>query len=69
MADRQPSKGDMVRHLGRGEDDTDAAVVTAVGEDGLVSLTVMGEGFCLYKTDVPFSAMPRPGHWSWPPDR
>jgi hypothetical protein len=47
-----------------------AAVITALvdGHDhGYVGLAVFNPTGMFFHTEVPFSADPKPGHWSWPP--
>ena len=49
-----------------------AAIVTkvhgaAAADDFLVDLFAIYPNGTSHKTDVPFSAEPKPGHWNWPP--
>lgn len=62
----KPSIGRIV-HLQDG-DDTVAAIITGVHEDG-VSLTVFQPGHLpgYVILHVPFAEAPTPGHWNWPP--
>ncbi len=68
-----PSIGRMVHYQSLGSADGTflpeprAAIVTAVGGDGMVSLAVMNPNGLYFNTAVPFSESPEPGHWSWPP--
>jgi hypothetical protein len=41
--------------------------VTDPGPAGVVTLVTFGEDSFYHNRDVPFSAEPQPGHWSWPP--
>lgn len=44
-----------------------AAVVTEVGEDGVVGLCVLNPTGQFFTQGVRFAATPTPGHWNWPP--
>lgn len=50
-----------------------AAIVTEyepsqdIDGPGIVSLCVLNPTGMYFNVDVPFSAEPAPGHWSWPP--
>ncbi|AXH67003.1 hypothetical protein SEA_THYATIRA_3 [Mycobacterium phage Thyatira] len=72
-----PTVGRVVhyRRPGRPDDPPQAAIITAVGpdtEDGsmpAVALAVLDSAnACVrFMSDVPFTYVPKPGHWSWPP--
>jgi len=69
----KPSIGRMVHYQrfgspgGEHKSEPSPAVITQVFEDGITcQLFVMNpNGFYFNKT--PFSEVPKPGHWSWPP--
>lgn len=44
-----------------------AAIITAVGENGMVSLCVLNPTGFFFNLDVEYSEFPMPGHWNWPP--
>lgn len=44
-----------------------AAIITAVHQDGDVSLCILNPTGMFFNQDVPFSTTPQPGHWTWPP--
>lgn len=45
-----------------------AAIITDVSDYGAkVALAVLNPTGMFFNTDVPFSAEPKAGHWSWPP--
>lgn len=43
-----------------------AAIITAVGEEGAVSLAVLNPTGMFFNQDVPNSSKATPGHWTWP---
>ena len=51
----------------RGCPGTQAALITAVHEDGTVSLHIFYEAGHFDMFDVPYSDAPKRGHWHWPP--
>ncbi|MEV6219773.1 hypothetical protein [Nocardia sp. NPDC051833] len=44
-----------------------AAVITEVGENGVVGLCVLNPTGQHFNRGVPFAEEPTPGHWNWPP--
>lgn len=44
-----------------------AAVITAIGERGAVSLCVLNPTGQFFSQGVPYSELPEAGHWNWPP--
>lgn len=46
-----------------------AAIITeVVNEDtGIVHMTVLNPTGLHFNRDVPYSEVPKPGHWNWPP--
>lgn len=44
-----------------------AAVVTQVGEDGMVGLAILNPTGMFFNPEVPYSETAHVGHWNWPP--
>ena len=78
--DPKPSIGLIVRYQAFGTPGGEhpsvarAAIITAVevrgsssGVEHQVSLCVLNPTGMFFNLNVPYSATPKPGHWSWPP--
>lgn len=44
-----------------------AAIITAVMTHSTVGLAVLNPSGLFFNEYVPFSEVPAPGHWNWPP--
>jgi hypothetical protein len=44
-----------------------AAKVTQVNEDGTLELATFGPNSLYFQHKVPYSEVPKAGHWNWPP--
>ncbi|MET8430136.1 hypothetical protein [Nocardia sp. NPDC004860] len=44
-----------------------AAVITTVGDGGVVGLAVLNPTGMFFNEAVPFAETATPGHWNWPP--
>lgn len=73
-----PSVGRVVHYCSRGSADgrfpsvPRAAIITEVLQSinpdaPAVSLAVLNPTGLFFDQEVPYSAEPKPGHWSWPP--
>jgi hypothetical protein len=74
MAEQKPTVGRIVHYQAYGtpggefKSEPRAAVVTQVHDDGsTVGLAVLNPTGMFFNPTIPFSADPKPGHWSWPP--
>ena len=72
MSATPPTVGRMVHYHSYGTPNGEyhpeprAAVVTQVGVDGNVGLAVLNPTGMFFNPDVPYSTVPKPGHWTWP---
>jgi hypothetical protein len=73
--DQKPSVGRIVHYQSFGTPNGEylseprAAIITQVdkGLTGDVGLAILNPTGMFFTVRVPFSAEPKPGHWSWPP--
>ena len=69
----QPTIGRIVHYTNLGDKDgkyppeTQAALITAVNEDGTVSLKIFYRTGIFDMASVPYAQEPQRGHWNWPP--
>ncbi|WP_218001346.1 hypothetical protein [Nocardia niigatensis] len=73
MAQQMPTVGRNVHYQSYGTPGGEylpeprAAVITTVGEGGVVGLAVLNPTGMFFNERVPFAEEPTPGHWNWPP--
>lgn len=74
MGEQKPSVGRVVYYQAYGTPGGEypsvprAAIVTQVNDEkGNVGLAVLNPTGLFFNTMTPYSAEPKPGHWSWPP--
>ena len=72
-SEQQPTIGRIVHYQSYGTPGGEyqsaprAAIVTEVGEGGVVGLCILNPTGQFFTRGVLFAATPTPGHWSWPP--
>lgn len=71
--EQQPTIGRIVHYQSYGTPSGEyqsvprAAIITEVGENGLVGLCVLNPSGMFFNQNVPFGGPDQPGSWSWPP--